>query len=108
MMQQATQKNIYYLHMQKVKQLTEKMLASAEQGEWGEVEDFDVIRVDMLKKHGPLPSAEADIARSAELVGQILEMNERLVFLGRQQRDTYSTERQSLGRGRQAVAAYGG
>ncbi|MDH5301468.1 MAG: flagellar protein FliT [Gammaproteobacteria bacterium] len=98
---------VYCDVMQQVLVLTQSMLEHATQDEWDKVALLEIERVTLLQNHGDLPSEPETISHAADLVSQIQATNLLIVDLGNKQIKSLSAQSQDIGRGRQAVAAYG-
>lgn len=93
--------------MQCVLVISEDMLEKAINNQWDDVEVMEITRQKLLKSDIALPSDQDEVERSAELISQIIYINDKLAALGSKKLVEYSLKKRELGQGRKAVAAYG-
>ena len=90
----------------KVLRLSQRMLETAEQGEWellGQLEQERSRSLDSLFQHPQMPTAIAMVATALQ---QVVELDRRCLELGQQARDSMAAELNQQARGTQAVRSY--
>ncbi len=85
---------------------TQQMYLLAEQADWeglGKLEQERAVLLDTLFKH---PGLSLWLARIADTLRQIIEMDQQTMALGKQAREALKSEMKLLNQGKRAVDAY--
>lgn len=87
-------------------ELSQQMLRAAENAEWDNVTALEAQRAQVLAAAFPTAEATAFDAASAEILRQVLRLNEEIQARAASARDECGATLEQLRKGRQAVAGY--
>lgn len=87
--------------------LSERMLSAAESGDWTATAMLEEQRGRLIQELNLVVLEERTAQRFAEGLQKVLEINTRLVELGKKEMAIYSSEMRRVAAGRRAVTAYG-
>lgn len=85
---------------------SQQMFLLAEKSEWDELGKLETQRAMLLESLFKHPSLPFLLARVADTLRKIIEIDQKTMALGKQARDTLKNEMSLLNQGRKAVSAY--
>ncbi len=96
------------MRLQKALDITAEMVKDAQNNSWDRLRELESERRFNIEEAfvGKVPVDEAE--SMIELIARILDLNDELVFLGRETRGEFSQGMDKLSRGRRAKVAYAG
>ena len=86
--------------------LTTSMLEAASSDDWQRVIDFESDRRLLLVNLFPVPSSQSGAALMANCIEQVLQVDARIIELGKRSRQGLAAELGAINRGRGAQRAY--